>query len=206
MRELREHNECLLLNILPAHVAQHFLQRDRNDEVAASRRCRCAPSECVQVLTVCVYLQELYAQSYDRVGVLFASLPGFSSFYEQKEIVHQHVECLRLLNHIITDFDEVTRLQTLTYTVLLPKRSTIILTCVCVLVQLLDECYFQDVEKIKTIGSSYMAASGLSPDREVSPGDVISTLSLLLFTALLPSLFSSSFLLCVFLFTPFSFS
>lgn len=112
MRELREHNECLLLNILPAHVAQHFLQRDHNDEVTASRRCKCAPSDCVQVLTVCVcvYLQELYAQSYDRVGVLFASLPSFSSFYEQKEVVHQHVECLRLLNHIITDFDEVTRL------------------------------------------------------------------------------------------------
>lgn len=36
MRELREHNECLLLNILPAHVAQHFLQRDRSDEVAVS--------------------------------------------------------------------------------------------------------------------------------------------------------------------------
>lgn len=34
--------------------------------------------------------------------------------------------------------------------------------------QLLDECYFRDVEKIKTIGSSYMAASGLSPDRQVS--------------------------------------
>ncbi|XP_035533834.1 adenylate cyclase type 8-like [Morone saxatilis] len=112
MRELREHNECLLLNILPAHVAQHFLERDRHDE-------------------------ELYSQSYERVGVLFASLPGFSDFYEQKEVVHQPVECLRLLNHIITDFDE-----------------------------LLDECYFQEVEKIKTIGSSYMAASGLSPDRQ----------------------------------------
>ncbi|KAM9835986.1 adenylate cyclase type 8-like [Aulostomus maculatus] len=112
MRELREHNECLLLNILPAHVAQHFLERDRNDE-------------------------ELYSQSYERVGVLFASLPGFSDFYEQKELVHQHVESLRLLNHIITDFDE-----------------------------LLDECYFQEVEKIKTIGSCYMAASGLSPDRQ----------------------------------------
>ncbi|KAM9333916.1 adenylate cyclase type 8 [Symphorus nematophorus] len=112
MKELREHNECLLLNILPAHVAQHFLERDRNDE-------------------------ELYAQSYERVGVLFASLPGFSDFYEQKEVVHQPVECLRLLNHIITDFDE-----------------------------LLDECFFQEVEKIKTIGSSYMAASGLSPDRQ----------------------------------------
>ncbi|XP_071335672.1 adenylate cyclase type 8 isoform X2 [Trachinotus anak] len=112
MKELREHNECLLLNILPAHVAQHFLERDRNNE-------------------------ELYSQSYERVGVLFASLPGFSKFYEQKELIHQHVECLRLLNHIITDFDE-----------------------------LLDESYFQEVEKIKTIGSSYMAASGLSPDRQ----------------------------------------
>ncbi|XP_035989750.1 adenylate cyclase type 8 isoform X2 [Fundulus heteroclitus] len=112
MKEQREHNECLLLNILPAHVAQHFLERDANNE-------------------------ELYSQSYQRVGVLFASLPGFSDFYEQKELVHQHVECLRLLNHIISDFDE-----------------------------LLDECYFQEVEKIKTIGSSYMAASGLSPDRQ----------------------------------------
>ncbi|XP_029942314.1 adenylate cyclase type 8-like [Salarias fasciatus] len=112
MKELQEHNECLLLNILPAHVAQHFLQRDANNE-------------------------DLYSESYERVGVLFASLPGFSDFYEQKELVDQHVECLRLLNHIISDFD-----------------------------QLLEECYFEEVEKIKTIGSCYMAASGLSPDRQ----------------------------------------
>ncbi len=57
---------------------------------------------------MCVFVQELYSQSYERVGVLFASLPGFSDFYEQKEVIHQPVECLRLLNHIITDFDEVT--------------------------------------------------------------------------------------------------
>lgn len=38
----------------------------------------------------------------------------------------------------------------------------------CVFLQLLDESYFQDVEKIKTMGSSYMAASGLSPDGQVS--------------------------------------
>uniref|UniRef100_A0AAX7SR01 Adenylate cyclase type 8 n=1 Tax=Astatotilapia calliptera TaxID=8154 RepID=A0AAX7SR01_ASTCA len=81
--------------------------------------------------------EELYSQSYERVGVLFASLPGFSDFYEEKEVLHQHVECLRLLNHVISDFDE-----------------------------LLDECYFQQVEKIKTTGSCYMAASGLSPDRQ----------------------------------------
>uniref|UniRef100_A0A8C5DH56 Adenylate cyclase type 8 n=1 Tax=Gouania willdenowi TaxID=441366 RepID=A0A8C5DH56_GOUWI len=112
MKELREHNEWLLLNILPAHVAQHFLQRDPHNE-------------------------ELYSQSYERVGVLFASLSGFSDLFEQKEFVNEHVECLRLLNTIISDFDE-----------------------------LLDECYFQDVEKIKTIGSCYMAVSGLSPDRQ----------------------------------------
>lgn len=35
MKEQREHNECLLLNILPSHVAQHFLERDTNDEVTA---------------------------------------------------------------------------------------------------------------------------------------------------------------------------
>lgn len=33
MRDLREHNECLLHNILPAHVARHFLERNRNDQV-----------------------------------------------------------------------------------------------------------------------------------------------------------------------------
>uniref|UniRef100_UPI003AB02961 adenylate cyclase type 8-like n=1 Tax=Centroberyx gerrardi TaxID=166262 RepID=UPI003AB02961 len=112
MKELREHNEVLLFNILPAHVAQHFLERERHNE-------------------------ELYSESFERVGVMFASLPGFSDFYEQQELAQQHVSCLRLLNHIIADFDE-----------------------------LLDESYFQEVEKIKTIGSCYMAASGLSPDRQ----------------------------------------
>uniref|UniRef100_A0A8C2CY34 Adenylate cyclase type 8 n=1 Tax=Cyprinus carpio TaxID=7962 RepID=A0A8C2CY34_CYPCA len=112
MRELREHNESLLHNILPAHVARHFLERNRHD-------------------------QELYSQSYDEVGVMFASIAGFNEYYEQREINHEGVECLRLLNEIIADFDE-----------------------------LLEESYFLDIEKIKTIGSCYMAASGLSPDKQ----------------------------------------
>lgn len=33
--------------------------------------------------------------------------------------------------------------------------------------QLLEETYFLDIEKIKTIGSCYMAASGLSPNKQV---------------------------------------
>ncbi|XP_041815308.1 adenylate cyclase type 8 [Chelmon rostratus] len=114
MRELREHNECLLHNILPMHVARHFLDRSKNDE-------------------------ELYSQSYDEVGVMFASIAGFNEYFEQKEIKHEGVDCLRLLNEIIAGFDE-----------------------------LLEESYFHYVEKIKTIGSCYMAASGLAPDRQAS--------------------------------------
>lgn len=34
--------------------------------------------------------------------------------------------------------------------------------------QLLGEDRFQDIEKIKTIGSTYMAVSGLSPEKQVS--------------------------------------
>ncbi|XP_049914175.1 adenylate cyclase type 8 [Epinephelus moara] len=114
MRELREHNECLLHNILPMHVARHFLDRSKNDE-------------------------ELYSQSYDEVGVMFASIAGFNEYFEQKEIKHEGVDCLRLLNEIIAGFDE-----------------------------LLEESYFHYVEKIKTIGSCYMAASGLAPDKQAS--------------------------------------
>ncbi|XP_047243592.1 adenylate cyclase type 8 isoform X1 [Girardinichthys multiradiatus] len=114
MRELREHNECLLHNILPLHVAQHFLERSKHDE-------------------------ELYSQSYDEVGVMFASVTGFDEYFEQKELKHEEVDCLRLLNEIIAGFDE-----------------------------LLEESYFHYVEKIKTIGSCYMAASGLAPNKQGS--------------------------------------
>jgi hypothetical protein len=55
----------------------------------------------------CVSAQELYSQSYDAVGVMFASIPGFADFYSQTEMNNQGVECLRLLNEIIADFDEV---------------------------------------------------------------------------------------------------
>ncbi|XP_028328274.1 adenylate cyclase type 8 isoform X3 [Gouania willdenowi] len=124
MKELREHNENMLRNILPSHVARHFLEKDRDNEEEALRVYHVSP-------------QELYSQSYDAVGVMFASIPGFADFYSQTEMNNQGVECLRLLNEIIADFDE-----------------------------LLGEDRFQDIEKIKTIGSTYMAVSGLSPEKQ----------------------------------------
>ena len=44
-------------------------------------------------------LQELYSQSRDKVGVMFASIPNFTEFYS--EDVNKGVECIRLLNEII---------------------------------------------------------------------------------------------------------
>ncbi len=49
---------------------------------------------------------------------MFASIPGFADFYSQTEMNNQGVECLRLLNEIIADFDEVRILPAQTYTYL----------------------------------------------------------------------------------------
>ncbi|XP_075585663.1 adenylyl cyclase 78C isoform X1 [Dermatophagoides farinae] len=108
MREIRHYNAQLLKNILPDHVANYFLSaQDRPQE-------------------------QLYAQSYACCGVLFASIPNFDNFYS--EDINNGVECIRLLNEIIFDFD-----------------------------QLLEDERFRCIEKIKTISSTYMAASGLNP-------------------------------------------
>ncbi|XP_043914251.1 adenylate cyclase type 2-like isoform X2 [Protopterus annectens] len=77
--------------------------------------------------------EDLYHQSYDCVCVMFASIPDFKEFYSESDVNHEGLECLRLLNEIIADFDE-----------------------------LLSKPKFSGVEKIKTIGSTYMAASGLN--------------------------------------------
>lgn len=39
MKELREHNENMLRNILPSHVARHFLEKDRDNEVGIGFMC-----------------------------------------------------------------------------------------------------------------------------------------------------------------------
>lgn len=106
------------------------------------------------------FLQELYSQSKDNVGVMFASIPNFTEFYS--EDVNKGVECIRLLNEIIgTNFD-------------LLKCTNVILPINCYVFnflvdfdELLEEPRFSSIEKIKTVGASYMAASGLSPAHKV---------------------------------------
>ncbi|XP_061842929.1 adenylate cyclase type 6-like [Nerophis lumbriciformis] len=108
MEELQAYNRRLLHNILPKDVAAHFLARERRND-------------------------ELYYQSCECVAVMFASICNFSEFYVELEGNNEGVECLRLLNEIIADFDEI-----------------------------ISEERFRQLEKIKTIGSTYMVASGLN--------------------------------------------
>lgn len=77
-------------------------------------------------------MQNLYSDHHEYVGVMFASIPTFSAFYEELEVNKQGIECMRILNEIIADFD-----------------------------QLLKQHKYSALEKIKTIGSTYMVASGL---------------------------------------------
>ncbi|PIO13239.1 hypothetical protein AB205_0034320 [Aquarana catesbeiana] len=77
-------NRVLLENVLPADVAQQFIGQNLRNE-------------------------DLYYQSYDCVCVIFASIPDFKEFYTESDENHEGLECLRLLNEIIADFDEVCR-------------------------------------------------------------------------------------------------
>ena len=50
---------------------------------------------------------ELYSQKYDNICVMFASIPNYKEFYIENDINKQGLECIRLLNEIICDFDKV---------------------------------------------------------------------------------------------------
>ncbi|XP_078147870.1 adenylate cyclase type 2 [Centroberyx gerrardi] len=107
METMENVNKLLLQNVLPLHVASSFMGKTRRN-------------------------QDLYSRSCESVCVMFASVPQFKEFYSESSANRDGLECLRFLNEIIADFDE-----------------------------LLSKPKFCSVEKIKTIGSTYMAAAGL---------------------------------------------
>ncbi|XP_050418343.2 adenylate cyclase type 5 isoform X2 [Patella vulgata] len=108
MESLRAYNLRLVANILPLAVAEHFLKSKKDED--------------------------LYYKDCENACVMFASITNFFEFYMELEANNEGVECLRLLNEIIADFDEI-----------------------------LEQERFRCVEKIKTIGETYMAGSGLTP-------------------------------------------
>ncbi|XGW17237.1 hypothetical protein V3C99_002110 [Haemonchus contortus] len=110
MKRRHAQNRCVLENILPSHVAKHFLE----DKVSSKSK-------------------DLYHEARDYACIIFITITDFSRFYMELDANNEGVECLRLLNEIISDFDE-----------------------------LLDREEFKCIEKIKTISTTYMAASGLA--------------------------------------------
>lgn len=52
-------------------------------------------------------MDEIYHEQCDYVCVMFATIANFSEFYIELEGNNEGVECLRLLNEIIVDFDEL---------------------------------------------------------------------------------------------------
>ncbi|XP_065361143.1 adenylyl cyclase 78C isoform X1 [Calliphora vicina] len=107
MKSNRALNDTLIKNILPDHVAAYYLSDEHTDE--------------------------LYSNMHNLCGVMFASIPNFQDFYS--EDIDNGKACIRILNEIICDFDE-----------------------------LLEESRFASIEKIKTVGATYMAAAGLNCD------------------------------------------
>lgn len=113
------------------------------------------------------FFQHLYSQSYECVCVMFASIPQFKDFYTESSINGDGLECLRLLNEMIVDFDEVQQRQMKLLLNLSVSQLQLSLHLVFFFLwffspQLLMKPKFSSVEKIKTIGSTYMAAVGLA--------------------------------------------
>ncbi|KAK0418163.1 hypothetical protein QR680_013407 [Steinernema hermaphroditum] len=110
MEHRHRQNRKVLENVLPVHIAEHFMSEVGNGKP-----------------------KERYYEDRDNICVIFATITGFSENYQEQEVNGQGVECLRLLNELIADFDEI-----------------------------LSDKEFQSIEKIKTISTTYMAASGLT--------------------------------------------
>lgn len=80
---MHDQNRKMLENILPAHVAAHFLTAEPKTR------------------------SELYCEDRNNTCVIFATLTEFNKFYLEMDANNDGMECLRLLNEIIGDFDTV---------------------------------------------------------------------------------------------------
>ena len=59
------------------------------------------------IIPIAMFFQDLYAQACTSVAVMFSNICNFSDFYLELETTGDGLECLRVLNQIIVDFDNV---------------------------------------------------------------------------------------------------
>ena len=136
----REQEKAIRLH----HIVMHQSIIERSNVYRQAKNARVAledilPAELVQAYISCdLKIDHDKNQAFRRdvftAGVAFAKIVNFDDFYNEVEENGDGKECLRILNELIADFDKI---------ILLP--------------------YFKnDLVKIKTIGSTYMVASGLT--------------------------------------------
>lgn len=140
-----EINEILLKNILPTtYIVREYLKNNSRSN------------------------KKFYSESYRFCAVMFASIPNYSEFYSENEINQHGKNCLKLLNEIICDFDVVGEEKKISATrtkIKFSYNNSFFYFSISVYNKLLSCPEFQKIEKIKTIGSTYMAAAGLQPGR-----------------------------------------
>lgn len=49
----------------------------------------------------------MYHEGRDNVAIMFVTITEFDKFYQELDANNEGVECLRVLNEIIVDFDNV---------------------------------------------------------------------------------------------------
>uniref|UniRef100_A0A9J2PCN2 adenylate cyclase n=1 Tax=Ascaris lumbricoides TaxID=6252 RepID=A0A9J2PCN2_ASCLU len=138
MEKKHAQNRAVLENILPAHVAEHFLREN--------------PSQ----------RSDLYHEGRDNVAIVFITITEFDKFYMELDANNEGVECLRLLNEIIVDFDTQLDREEFKCIEKIKTISTTYMAASGLTGEQLDREEFKCIEKIKTISTTYMAASGLT--------------------------------------------
>jgi len=99
MEDLKRQTYMLLLNMLPEHVAQHFLERPPDSD-------------------------ELYSKKYNCTSVIFASIPEFSNFFLETEQIDGQV-CV-FVQWSTTYTCHRSKVVTLSWSILTKKISDII--------------------------------------------------------------------------------
>ena len=135
----RERDKTIRLH----HIVMHQSVVERANGYKQAKNARLAledilPTELVQAYISCNltidHEKRAFRKDVLNAGVGFAKIVNFDDFYNEIEENGDGKECLRILNELIADFDKI---------ILLPA-------------------FKNDLVKIKTIGSTYMVASGLN--------------------------------------------
>ncbi|KAF3857767.1 hypothetical protein F7725_010968 [Dissostichus mawsoni] len=164
MKELREHNENMLRNILPSHVARHFLEKDRDNETEMNNQ----GVECLRLLNEIIAdfdesetAAELSAAS-GHILTFCSNTDRRSGRQDDAEFPPEAVSV-----NLTFPAESVLMLSTQLSSIHAALGGKLKEGNITTEHLLLGEDRFQDIEKIKTIGSTYMAVSGLSPEKQV---------------------------------------